>query len=139
MSAGDVLRLLLILLGLGLFGMSTISLAKKHMTETFCIFWGIIAVLFIIAGIILRPIGWNQYISWSALLIIFLGIICLLIGSFFFSVRISGLIRQATELAIQVSVLNLENEMLAKELSEVNKGSVSAAEEKYEEDHLIRH
>lgn len=139
MSAGDVLRLLLVILGLGLFGLSTISLAKKHMTETFCIFWGIIAILFIVAGVLLQPVGWNQYISWSALLIIFFGIVCLLIGSFFFSVRISALIRQATELAIQVSILNMENEMLIKELSESKETLATTAGGRHEEEHSVRH
>lgn len=139
MSAGDVLRLLLVAVGLGLFVLSTVSLAKKHMTETFCIFWGLIAVIFIVVGIIIRPIGWNQYISWPALVMIFLGLVALLIAGYFFSIRISNLIRQTTELAIQVSLLNLENELLSKELAESNEEFAATAGEKYEEDHLIRH
>ena len=107
----------MIIVGLIIFGVTTVSLAKKHMTEVFCIFWGIISVLFIVAGIMLRPMGWNRYISWSALVIIFFGVIFVLLAGFFFSVRISRLMRQVTELAILVSLLNQENEMLIKEVS----------------------
>lgn len=139
MSAGDVLRLLLVLVGLGLLVRSTISLAKKHMTESFCIFWGLLAVIIIVVGIIIRPIGWNRYISWPAMVMIFCGLVTLLIAGYFFSIRISNLIRQTTELAIQVSLLNLENELLMQELSKANGTAAATAGEKYEEEHLIRH
>lgn len=117
MVAGVCLRIMLIAVGVVILGVTTVSLAKKHMTESFCLFWGLTSVLFIAAGILLQPMGWNRIMSWSALIIIFFGILCILIAGFYFSVRISRLMRQVTELAIQISLLNQENEMLLRQVS----------------------
>ena len=129
MVAGDWLRLFMIVIGLFILGLTIISLAKKHMTESFCIFWGIASLLSITSGVILRPTVLSSYISWDSMMIIFVSVICLLIAAMFFSVRISKLIRQVTELSIQVSLLNQENETLLKKLARQN--------EEYEENNFI--
>lgn len=118
MSVGDWLRLFMIVVGLVTLGVTTTSLARKHMTESFCIFWGIASFLFIVAGILLRPVYLDNYISWSTLAVIFFGTFCLLVGGMYFSVRVSALIRQVTELAIQVSLLNQENLVCVQRLDE---------------------
>lgn len=118
MIASICLRVFLAITGVVVFGVATVSLANKHMTESFCLFWGLVSVLFVASGIFLRPSDWNRYISWFALIIVFIGVVCLLIAGFYFSVRISRLMRQMTELSIQVSLLNQENEMLLKIISE---------------------
>ena len=115
MSVGDGLRLFMIAVGLILLSAAIISLARKHMTEAFCIVWSIVAVLFICAGLVLRPTQWNRYLSWGGLLLVLLGIVLLLAGAFFISLSISRLTRQVKELAIQVSLLNQENEMLLRD------------------------
>ena len=108
----------MIVAGLVILSMTVVSLAKKHLTEVFCVVWGIVAVMFICAGIILRPTQWKIYISWSGLLLGLFGVVLVLAVAFFFSVRISVLTRQVKELAIQVSLLNQENEMILRELFE---------------------
>ena len=134
-----LLRVFMVVVGLFVFSVTTVSLAKKHMTEVFCIFWGIIAVLFIAAGILLQPSGWNRYISWQALVIICFGIVCILIAGFFFSVRISRLMRQVTELAIQISLLNHENEMLLNDAEKLQEETeiTYGEEQKDEKEDLI--
>lgn len=129
---GILLRIFMVVVGLVIFGVATVSLAKKHMTEVFCIFWGIISILCIVAGAMLQPMQWNRYISWRALIIIFFGVICVLIAGFFFSVRISRLMRQVTELAILVSLLNQENEMLLKDTEKLQEESEIAHSERHE-------
>ena len=129
------MRLFMIAVGLIILGMTVVSLAKKHMTESFCIAWGVAAVMAICGGIILRPIEWNKYISWGGLLLILFGAVFVLAGAFFFSVRISMLTRQVKELAIQVSLLNQENEMMLRELA---KNRTEPEIEKHEEA-LVRH
>ena len=104
--------------GLAILSVTVVSLAKKHLTEAFCIVWGIVAVMFICAGIVLRPAQWKIYISWSGLLLVLFGVVLVLAGAFFFSVRISVLTRQIKELTIQVSLLNQENAMILRELFE---------------------
>ncbi len=139
MVAGIILKVMLIIVGVIIFGVATVSLAKKHMTESFCLFWGIVAVLFIFAGILLQPLGWNRIISWSALVITFAGIVSVLIAGFYFSVRISRLMRQITELAIQVSLLNQENEMLLKQISkhEEELNEVESEIHEYEKEYTV--
>ena len=135
-SVGDGLRLFMITAGLVILSMTVVSLAKRHMTETFCIVWGIIAVLFICGGIILQPTQWNRYISWGGLLLILFGIVLLLAGAFFISLYISRLTRQVKELAIQVSLLNQENALV---LGEFAKDHAEAEGDKHEEEALICH
>ena len=136
MSVGDGLRIFMIAVGLVILGMTVVSLARKHMTESFCIVWGVVAAIIFCAGIILRPTQWNRYISWGALLLILFGAVLLLAGAFFFSVRISMLTRQVKELAIQVSLLNQENAMMLRELT----GNQAEIETKrHEEEAPVRH
>lgn len=104
--------------GLVIMCATVVSLAKKHLTEAFCIVWGIVAVMLICAGIVLRPTQWKIYISWGGLLLALFGAVLVLAVAFFFSVRISVLTRQVKELAIQVSLLNQENERILRELFE---------------------
>ena len=114
MNAGVWLRLFLIVVGLVILCMTTMSLAKKHMNESFCIFWGIMSFLFIISGIVLRPVEWSRYISGHTLVMI-------LFGGMYYSLRISKLMRQVTELTMQVSLLNQENKIVLMELGEKSK------------------
>ena len=104
--------------GLVIMSATVVSLAKRHLTEAFCIVWGIVAVMFICAGIVLRPTQWKIYISWGGLLLALFGAVLVLAAAFLFSVRISVLTRQVRELAIQVSLLNQENERILRELFE---------------------
>ena len=135
MSVGDGLRLFMIVVGLIILVMTVMSLARKHMTESFCIVWGVIAAIAICAGIIVQPTQWNRYISWGTLLLILFGVVLLLAGTFILSVRISMLSRQVEELAMQVSLLNQENEMILRELGEEQ---VESETLEYEEA-LVRH
>ena len=137
MGAGDLLRLLLIVVGISILSTMIVSLARKNMTESFCIFWGIVSLLFIVSGIVLRPVEWNRYISYAALIIIFCGVAFIVVAALYFSVRISRLIRQSTELAIQVSLLNQENEILLRELKKEDNEFVTTGVDEYEEKDLI--
>ena len=136
MSVGDGLRIFMIVVGLVILGATVISLSRRHMTESFCIAWGVIAVAAICAGIILRPTEWSKYFSWGGLMLILFGVIVLLAGAFFVSVRISRLTRQVRELAIQVSLLNQENAQIL----QAYYGDPAQDEiVKHEEKDLIRH
>lgn len=117
MNPGDGLRLFMILMGLIVLVLANISSAKRHMTVLFCAVWSIVSVLFILAGILLRPSQWNLYISWSALLLILFGVLLLLAVAFYFSLCASQLSREIRELAIQVSLLNQEVESIQRELT----------------------
>lgn len=108
MEPGLMLQIIMILTGFFLLIKTISSLAKRRMTEPFCLTWGLIAIGIILAGCLLRPAGWNQYISYTGMVLLILIGFCLLYGAYFISCRVSELMRQNNELAIQVSLLKEE-------------------------------
>lgn len=121
MNAGGVLQIIMVLAGILVLFVSVISLAKRKMTEPFCLTWGIVAVLIILAGILLRPSGWNRYISSVGLILVVLIGFCLMYGSYFMSCKISELMRKNNELAIHVSLLDQEKKEILDKLEELEK------------------
>lgn len=108
MEPGLLLQIIMILTGVYLLVRTISSLAKRRMTEPFCLTWGLVAIGIILAGCLLRPAGWNQYISYTGMVLLLLIGFCLLYGAYFISCRVSELMRQNNELAIQVSLLKEE-------------------------------
>jgi hypothetical protein len=66
----DILRLIIALTGVGVFAVTLSSLARRKMTESFCLTWGLVAVMMIIAGLVLRPYGIADLMSVTALVVI---------------------------------------------------------------------
>ena len=130
------MRIFMIVMGLVILMVTTVSLARKHMTESFCIAWGVASVGAICAGIILRPSGWSQYVSWHGLVLILLGVTLLLSGAFYFSLRISQLNREVKELAIRVALLDQENAMLLADRAE---DAAETETKEHEEKASVRH
>lgn len=110
MEVGNLLRISFIIVGIVLFSITLSSLAKRRMTETFCMIWGGVSCLLILSGILLRPVLLKKYISTTGLVILALGIYCVICGAYFLSTMISDLTRKNRELAIQVSILQRECE-----------------------------
>ena len=119
MSAGDVLRLIFVLTGVFMLWITVSSLARRKMNESFVLVWGVVSIVIILAGILLRPSGWVNYISYTGLVLVLLIFFCVTYAAYYFSLRISELTRKNQELAIQVSLLNQENERILKRLSEM--------------------
>ena len=115
--AGLILQIIMVIIGLVLLVVSVSSLARRKMTESFCVVWGIISVLIILAGILLRPVVWTKYISYTGLFLLILIGACSIWCVYFMSSRLSELSRKNDELAMQVSLLIHETEELKKEVS----------------------
>lgn len=104
-----ILGIGMIVLGIALLAYDFLTYAKQRLTEGYGLIWGFLSVLFVIAGIILTTgIGGVT----AALVIAF--IIFLLFLAFFFGLSRSAsvLIMKNRELAMQVSLLNQENESI---------------------------
>ncbi len=132
MEPGLMLQIIMILTGVYLLVRTISSLAKRRMTEPFCLTWGLVAIGIILAGCLLRPAGWNQYISYTGMVLLLLIGFCLLYGAYFISCRVSELMRQNNELAIQVSLLKEEVGRLQEEsgfTEEAGTGEAAFAEE----------
>lgn len=120
MDPGMLLQIIMIVTGFLLFLITMVSLAKRKMTESFCLAWGIVSVIIILAGVLLRPAGWNKYISGTGLVLLILIGFCLVYAALFMSSKISELMRKNNEMAIQLSLLKSEKEEMAKKLDELS-------------------
>lgn len=116
MGPGAVLRIIMIVTGVFLFFITLSSLAKRKMTEPFCLTWGLISLIVILGGILLRPTEWNRYISGTGILLVILIAFCVIFGAYFMSARVSELMRKNLELAMQISLLNQEKEEMRQEM-----------------------
>ena len=124
MEPGVLLRIIMILTGVILFFVTLASLAKRRMTESFCLTWGLISVIIILAGILLRPTEWSSYISGTGMILVGMIGFCVIYGAYFMSTKVSELMRKNLELAMQVSLLKKENEEIQKKLQDVSEDEV---------------
>lgn len=128
MGMGMILQAIMIVLGGALFCETLSSLARRKLTEPFSLTWGLISVIIILAGCLLRPSGIAQYISVTGLILVLLIGFCIIFGAHFMSSVVSDLMRKNNELAIQVSLLNQEREEIRKQLDEI-KGQLNRSRE----------
>ena len=114
-----ILRIILFVMGVALLVITVSSLAKRKINESFSLVWGIISVALIVMGIIISPVEWNDYISTGGLFLILVIMFSIVYAAYFTSIRISQLTRENTELAIQVSLLNQENQRILNRLKDM--------------------
>lgn len=119
MAAGDFLRIFMILLGAFLLGRTILSLAKRQMTEQFCLVWAVLSILIVLCGVLLRPTNLEQHISNWGFVLITLIILGLVWGAWFISIQVSVLIRKNQELAMQTSLLNQDSERMIREIEDL--------------------
>lgn len=108
-------------MGICLLVMAVLSLAKRKMTETFCLAWAIVSVLLVICGAILNPSELERYISLRTLILILLITIGVVWILWFISTQLSILSRKNQELAMQISLLNQDSERILKKLEYLEK------------------
>jgi len=119
MQPGVILRIIMILTGVFLLCITLSSLAKRRMTEPFVLTWGLISVIIILAGILLRPTEWNRYISGTGMLLVGLISFCVVFGTYFISARVSELMRKNMELAMQLSLMKQEEGEMEEQIAEL--------------------
>ena len=119
MKAGTILQIIMVATGICLFFITINSLAKRKMTESFCLAWGLISVVLILAGIFLRPVGWNSYLSNTGMVLVLMIGYSVIYVAYFLSSKVSELARKNQELAMQVSLLNQENRHIMKQLEQL--------------------
>ena len=121
MAVGDVLRLFVIVAGAYMFLKAILSLAKRKMTETFCLAWAVLSALMILSGILLNPSQLDGYISTRGLILIIIIVSGILWGLWFISTQVSILKRRNQELAMQISLLNNDCEKILRELEKLKR------------------
>lgn len=118
MNYGIFLQVLMIVAGVFLLILDISLLAKRKMSEPVSITWGFVAIMFIIAGIILRPNGWIAYMSAAGMVLLVIIGICLIYGLILASCHISETMRKQNEMAMNISLLNQEVVELKRKLAE---------------------
>jgi len=108
MDVGVGLRVAMILTGVFLFIITLSSLAKRKMTDSFVLAWGLISIIFVLTGILLHPAELAHYISGTGMLLAGAIGFCSVFGAYFISIRVSELTRRNLELAIQITLLKQE-------------------------------
>ena len=121
MAVGDVLRLFVIVAGAYMFLKASLSLAKRKMTEPFCLAWAVLSALMIFSGILLNPSQLDGYISTRGLILIIIIVSGILWGLWFISTQVSILKRKNQELAMQISLLNNDCEKILRELEKLKR------------------
>ena len=112
MTSGQVFCIFMIGTGVVLLVIVLLSLAKRRMTEPFCLAWGFFALLLLLAGFLLHPTELDRYISATGMLLILFLFYSVLVSAYALSRALSVLIRKNRELAVQVSILNMEMERI---------------------------
>ena len=120
-DSGFILRLFLCAIGAVLSVNVVSSLARRKITESFALIWGVMALLCVIAGILVRPVLLNSYLSAIGMILIMMAVLCVIVGAYFISLRISELMRKTQELSINVTLLYDENLRLMKQVEELTK------------------
>lgn len=110
------MRIFLIVLGGYLILMAIFSLAKRKMTEQFCLVWTVLSVLMIILGILINPSQIERYVRGNVLVLLLLVVLGVIWGLWFVSTQVSILIRKNQELAMQTSLLNRDSEIMLKQI-----------------------
>ena len=119
MQAEIIFRTVAIIAGVLLLILSFLSLVKKKMTEGIALGWAVGAVLLVVIGIVPCLSDWTTKLSTTHVIAL------LLFGTFVvgFVFKLSSSISQISmktqELAMQVSLLNQENERILYELEEL--------------------
>lgn len=69
MEVGDILRLFVIVSGVFMVVRAILSLAKRKMTEPFCLEWVFLSALMILSGALLNPSQMKRYVSTRGLIL----------------------------------------------------------------------
>lgn len=116
MTGGIFLRIFLIVLGCYLLVMTLLSLAKRKMTEQFCLVWSVLSALMVILGIVIKPSQIERYMRGEILLLVLIVVLSVVWGLWFISTQVSILMRKNQELAMQTSLLNQDSENMLRQI-----------------------
>ena len=98
MTSGQIFCVFMIGTGAVLLATVLLSLAKRRMTEPFCLAWGLFALLLLLAGCLLHPTELDRYISATGMLLILFLTYSVLVSAYALSRALSVLIRKNREI-----------------------------------------
>lgn len=112
-----IIKAVLIIVGLILMVLTFIVHSAKKMTVHLAITWELIGLTGIVIGAVPKFSNWSYLLSRGTAAAVFVAAVLIIWGSYIMSLMISSLAMKNQELAMQVSLLNQENERIINELS----------------------
>lgn len=119
MEIADIIRTIVIVGGVLLLCLDFFSFVHRRLTEGIGIAWALFAVVLILVGAVPGLSAWSTALCAEGYVAFFLVGFLLVLGMFLLSQSISQLIMKNQELAMQVSLLNQENESILSALEEL--------------------
>ena len=116
MSTATIVKFCVILVGIGIMAITFVLHAEKKLTVNLAVTWELLGIAAILSGAVPKLSGWSSRLSFGSLVVLLITAFLVLWGVYQMTIQISSLIMKNQELAIQVSLLNQENERILQEL-----------------------
>lgn len=116
MSTATIVKFCVILVGIGIMAITFVLHAEKKLTVNLAVTWELLGIAAILSGAVPKFSGWSSRLSFGSLVVLLITAFLVLWGVYQMTIQISALIMKNQELAIQVSLLNQENERILQEL-----------------------
>ena len=94
---------------------------EKELTINLAVTWELLGLAAILSGAVPKFSGWSSRLSLGSLAVLLLTGFLVVWGMYQMTIQISSLLMKNQELAMQVSLLNQENERIIKELERLNR------------------
>lgn len=119
MSTAAIVKFSVILVGIGIMAITFVMHAEKKLTVNLAVTWELLGIAAILSGAVPKFSGWSSRLSLGSLVVLLITAFLVLWGVYQMTIQISSLIMKNQELAIQVSLLNQENERILQELEKL--------------------
>ena len=116
MSTATIVKFCVILVGIGIMAITFVLHAVQKRTVNLAGTWELLGIAAILSGAVPKFSGWSSRLSFGSLVVLLITAFLVLWGVYQMTIQISSLIMKNQELAIQVSLLNQENERILQEL-----------------------
>ena len=131
MSTACVMKITFAIAGIIIIFLSFLMYSKKKLIVNLAIMWEMLGIIVFLTGVVPAFSNWCSSISAGTAILIFIAGVLLVPAGYTMCISISELTMKNQELAMQVSLLNQENEKILSELSHIlNDNSAGKGNEK---------
>lgn len=125
MNTSIILRFVMVAIGVIYLIWDYIALIKKQMADILCIGWMVVCVIIILMGSVSPLSNWTALVSGMTGMALLLFMAVVSYGLFRLCFWISDLFFRNRELAMQVALLNQENQDILKRIEQLEKDSAN--------------
>lgn len=119
LSTAVIMKIGLIIVGVMIMIMSFVFHAKRKLTVNLAVVWEFLGFALILIGVVPVFSSWCHLLARGTVIAMFVIGALALWGSYILCILISNLSMKNQELAMQVSLLNQENELMLKEIEKL--------------------